>query len=166
MPEFALAPMRIARSARPTSRYARRRLVIAMYAGYAALLVVTYLGYTSVPRWPSWLAILAIITFLATGYGFVRVAMSPGYVADTLDRHLDERQRLVRDRAYRVAYYGISAAMLVLSLVVLYAAGDDQSWSTLRQLAPFGPWLAFVVGSLPTAIVAWSEPDAAEDPLA
>jgi hypothetical protein len=137
-----------------------------MYAGYAALLVFTYLGYTSVPRWPAWVTIMAIVTFLATGYGFVRLVLSPGYVADTLDRHLDERQRLVRDRAYRVAYYVITASVLLLSLIVLYAAGDDASWSTLRQLTPFLPWLAFVVGSLPTAIVAWSEPDAPEDPLA
>jgi hypothetical protein len=116
--------------------------------------------------WPSWLAILAITAFVATAFGFVRLVLSPGYVADTIDRHLDERQRLVRDRAYRVAYYGISAALLLLSLVVLYAAGDDVSWSTLRQLAPFLPWFAFVVGSLPTAIVAWSEPDVPEDALA
>src|SRR5262249_21263665 len=155
-----------ARSLRPMSREARRRLVIAMYAGYALLLVFTYLGYTSTPRWPSWLAILAVGTFLATGFGFVRVVMSPGYAADTLDRHLDERQRVVRDRAYRNAYYGITALLLILSVVVMYAAGNDESWSALRQLAAFFPWAAFVVGSLPTAIVAWSEPDAPEDPLA
>jgi hypothetical protein len=140
--------------------------MIAMYTGFAVLLVVTYFGYTSSPRWPSWLAVLAVCTLLATAFGFVRLVTAPGYAADTLDRHLDERQRLVRDRAYRGGYYIISALLLLLSVVVMYAAGNDDSWSVLRQLAPFLPWLAFIVGSLPTAIVAWSEPDLPEDPLA
>jgi len=163
MPDFALAHGRRARPARPMSRSARRRLVVAMYLGFVAFLAATYAGYTSDPRWPWWLAVLAVATFVATGFAFVRLALAPGYTADTLDRFLDERQRQVRDRAYRAAYYLMTGLFLVLSLVVMYAAGDDQAWSALRGPALFLPWTAFVVGSLPTALVAWAEPEAPDD---
>lgn len=166
MPDFiTLAHPNRFRSVRPMPRDARRRLVVAMYAAFAAFLAIMYFGYTATPRWPWPLGVLAVAAFLATGYGFVRLVYAPGYAADTVDRFLDERQRLVRDQAYRAAYYPVTALLLVLSLVVMYAAGGDASWSALRDLAPFVPWVAFVVGSLPTAIVAWSEPDPPEDLL-
>src|SRR5262245_34595295 len=92
------------RPARPVTRAGRRRLVVALYAAYAAFLVVLSTGYSATPRWPWGLAALALLAFLATGALLVRLAVAPGYVADTADRFLDERQRLVRDRAYRVAY--------------------------------------------------------------
>ena len=165
MPEFTLARSHRAGATRPMPRNIRRRLVIAMYVGFAIFLTIMYIGYTATPRGPLWLGVLAVATFVATGYGFVRLVAAPGYAADTIDRFLDERQRLVRDRAYRVAYYPVTALLLVVSVVTLYAAGSDHGWSLLRVPALFLPWFAFVVGSLPTAIVAWSEPDPPDDPL-
>jgi hypothetical protein len=142
----------------------RRGVVLAMYAGFAVFLAIMYLGYSATPRWPWWLAVPAIVTFVATGYAFVRLAMAPGYAADTLDRFLDERQRLVRDRAYRVAYYVVTGLMILLSVGVIYIAGSEDTWSAWREPALFLPWAAFIVGSLPTAIVAWAEPDPPDEP--
>ena len=70
---------------------------------------------------------------------------------------------MVRDRAYRMAYYGLTLLFGGLSLIVMYAAGNDSSWSSLRVAALFFPWLTFLPGSLPTAVVAWTEPDPPED---
>jgi hypothetical protein len=142
----------------------RRGLVVATYLGFTAFLAVLYRGSTTEPRWQGWLGPLALLLFAATALAFVRVVTSPGFAADTVDRQLDERQRLVRDHAYRSAYYGLTLLFGALSLVVMYAAGDDAGWSAMREAALLLPWLTFVPGSLPSAIVAWTEPDPPEDP--
>ncbi len=144
-------------------RSRRRALVVATYLGFAAFMLAMYRGYTAEPRWPALLAIFAAILFVATAAAFVRLVTAPGYAADTLDRRLDERQRLVRDRAYRVAYYALTLLFGALSLAVLYAAGNDEAWQSMRVPALFLPWLTFLPGSLPTAVVAWTEPDLPED---
>jgi hypothetical protein len=104
-----------------------------------------------------------VLLFGATAVTFIRVVTSPGYAADTVDRALDERQRQVRDRAYRAAYYGLTLLFGTLSLVVMYTAGDDATWSSVRTLAMLMPWLTFIPGSLPSAVVAWTEADVPED---
>jgi len=152
------APSRFTWVARPLRRGQRRTLVIGMYAAFAAFIASLYFGSTSDPRWPLPLAIAAILLFGVTAAAFIRVATSPGYAADSLDRALDERQRQVRDRAYRVAYYGLTLLFGGVSLIVLYAATE-----TLQTIAPFLPWLTFVAGSLPSAVVAWTEVDVPDD---
>ena len=77
-----------------------------------------------------------------------------------------ERQGLVRDRAYRVAYYALTIVFGGLSLLVMYAAGNDEGWPALRETALFLPWLTFLSGSLPTAVVAWTTTDDARRPHA
>jgi hypothetical protein len=157
------APSRFSWVARPMPRSRRRALVVATYTGFAAFMVVMYRGYTAEPRWPAPLAIIAVILFVATAAAFIRLVTAPGYAADTVDRRLDERQRLVRDRAYRVAYYMLTLLFGGLSLGILYAAASDDAWSSVRVAALFLPWLTFLPGSLPTAVVAWTEPDLPED---
>ena len=147
----------------PMPRASRRVLVIADYVGFAAFVVVMYLGYTAQPRWPVWLSIAAIILFVATALCFIRMVTAPGYAADTLDRRLDERQRQVRDRAYRAAYYALTLLFGALALAVMYAAANEETWQSLRDAALLMPWLTFVPGSLPTAFVAWTEPDLPEE---
>ncbi len=77
--------------------------------------------------------------------------MRPATPPTPFDWRLDERQRLVRDRAYRVAYYALTILFGGLSLLVMYAAGNDEGWPALRETALFLPWLTFRPGSLPTA---------------
>src|SRR5262245_54875201 len=110
------------------SRASRRVLVVATYVGFAAFLIVQYRGYFAEPGWPTPLGVAAIVLFVATAAAFVRVVIAPGYAADTVDRRLDERQRLVRDRAYRIAYYALTLMFGAFSLVVRYTTGDDEGW--------------------------------------
>jgi vacuolar-type H+-ATPase subunit I/STV1 len=163
MHSFTTAPSRFSWAARPMPRSRRRALVLATYLGFAAFMAVMYGGYTAQPRWPALLAIIAAILFVATAGSFGRLVTAPGYAADSVDQRLDERQRLVRDRAYRMAYYAVALLFGVLSLGIMYAAGLDDTWSSVRVAALFLPWLTFLVGSLPTAVVAWTEPDLPED---
>ena len=51
----------------------------------------------------------------------------------------------------------------MLGLAFMYAAGSDDTWSLLRTTLLFLPWLTFLTGSLPTAVVAWTEPDLPDD---
>jgi hypothetical protein len=102
--------------------------------------------------------------FVSSAIAYVRLVYAPGYAADTVDRRLDERQRLVRDRAYRVAYHALTILFGGLSLLVMYAAGNDEGWPALRETALLLPWLTFLPGSLPTAVVAWMESDPPDDP--
>ena len=146
-------------AARPLPRNRRRALVIATYLGFIAFVLVTYRGLTAEPRWPSELAATAVLLFVATAAAFVRLVTAPGYAADTVDRRLDERQRLVRDRAYRIAYYVLTLLFGAFSLAVMYTAGSDDSWTSVRSAALLLPWLTFLPGSLPTAVVAWTEPE-------
>ena len=148
----------------PLPRNRRRSLVLATYAAFAAFMLVMYRGYTATPRWPAELAVGAVILFVLTATAFVRLVGAPGWAADTLDRRLDERQRLVRDRAYRVAFYVLTLLFGAGCLAVMYAAGSEAGWGAMRELALFAPWLTFVPGSLPTALVAWTELDPPEDP--
>src|SRR5262249_37539237 len=133
------APSRFSWVARPMRRGRRRALVIATYTVFAAFMASMYAGYTSDPRWPTPLAVVAVLVFGVTAATFIRVGTSPGYAADTVDRALDERQRQVRDRAYRAAYYGLTLLFGGLSLVVMYVSGDDTAWSGLRTLTVFMP---------------------------
>jgi hypothetical protein len=76
---------------------------------------------------------------------------------------LDERQRSVRDRAFRIAY-------LILSLVFL-AGTAFYSWRFVRPEQSHGTHFVLPVGigvillslTLPLAVVAWTEPDPPED---
>jgi hypothetical protein len=129
-------PARFTWVARPMRRGQRRTLVIGMYAAFASFIASLYFGSTADPRWPLPLAIAAIFLFGVTAAAFIRVVTSPGYAADSLDRALDERQRQVRDRAYRIAYYGLTLLFGGVSLIVLYTPTE-----TLPALAPFLPWL-------------------------
>src|SRR5215467_2649142 len=133
----AVPPSRSSWITRPMPRRARRALVVATYALFGAFMLVMYLGYTADPRWPSGLGVTAVVLFLATAIAFVRLVTAPGYAADTLDRRLDERQRFVRDRAYRVAYYALTLMFGAFSLAVMYAAGNDAVWPSLRDAAVF-----------------------------
>lgn len=163
MREFTTVPSRFSWVARPMKRSRRRTLVLATYLGFAAFMAVMYRGYTNEPRWPAPLAVSAAILFVATAAAFLRLLTAPGYAADSVDRRLDERQRLVRDRAYRVAYYGLTLLFGALSLGVLYAASSEDNWSSVQVAALFVPWLTFLPGSLPSAVVAWTEPDLPDD---
>ncbi|RYF78488.1 MAG: hypothetical protein EOO39_01275 [Cytophagaceae bacterium] len=76
------------------------------------------------------------------------------------DEQLDERQVLVRNQAYRLAYSFVSAVVLILLVYLMLAS--DFHWPVLNgydQISPFfwGVWIVVLV--LPSAILAWTESD-------
>ena len=85
-------------------------------------------------------------------------------IADLKDSGIDERQRTVRDHAYRSAYQ-IVATALACVLLYGYIASDYGWWLPPAERAFQTLWLAafMLTFTLPTAIIAWNEPDPAEE---
>ena len=145
----------------PLNRTLRQTLVVVAYGLLAAVLVTDYLWVTSPPpsgsiAWPHLLAILLVLPI------FVRLERATGRAITTSHRQLDERQEALRNLAFRRSYQ----VVLVLMLFMLFA------FALLRAGSPFGlmflhatlirdGFLVFFVlfFTLPTAIVAWLEPD-------
>ncbi len=74
---------------------------------------------------------------------------------------LDERDTSVRDHAYRRSYW-IAIIVVALGLVYAMLAADHSDWWLPQTADAYGAVLVgflFLIGSLPTAVVAWSEPD-------
>ena len=76
---------------------------------------------------------------------------------------LDERQRAVRDRAYRRAYRVVQVA-LVAFLAVAWAAGPRLVSLSASHWLVVLTGLAWATLVLPTVVVAWTEPVDPDDP--
>lgn len=138
------------------SRNVRRTIVVLTYVIYIGLL-----GYwTYLPAELSgvqlataqWLTLMGILLFLL---GSLILSASTERLADRFQRpfynqssKLDERQLVLRNRAYFWSY-------------LLFGLGIFFIWTASDRLGYFGFAIAFagLYGSLPTAIVAWLEPD-------
>jgi len=147
-----------------TPRVVRRALVGAALAGYpvfvAAWIGLPTLGVTGIP-WALVVAALGLGVILAAIalYQFRRrMAQSP-------DRDLDERQIAIRDRAYLVSYRAFSAIVLGGLLVagILPDVLDRPLAVTFEAVQPvfWGAFLYSII--LPSAVVAWQEPDLPAD---
>ena len=70
---------------------------------------------------------------------------------------LDEGQRLSQDRAFRHAYYGLTGLLLAVILGLQVAADHGINWGIAL---PGIFWRVLMLAMLlPTAVIAWSEPD-------
>jgi hypothetical protein len=137
---------------RVRSRSARRALI-----GVQAVAVLAVLLISLVPR-----SLLTALVWTVATVGFFGVLMllqgpaTRGLFA--LNRTLDERQRALRDRAYRHAYLVGLPLMAVLLLAVLIAASverlptDPRAWTGIL-IATL--WTAV---ALPVAVIAWTDP--------
>lgn len=106
-----------------------------------------------------------LIAALAGGLVFPAIKGSTQRVAEQWgDDALDESQREVRDRAYRLAYRAL-AVVFVTGLAYLQFALLEglplPAAERVGMLSPFGVWLTT---TLPTTIVAWTEPDPEFEP--
>lgn len=141
-------------------RSIRRGLVVFMYASFLAFLVGLYVANgTFTPP----LAGITLAAGVVALVAWVRLLWAPGFVGDLTDHHLDERQRAIRDRAYRNSYLITVTLVLVGALIAMYWSGSDDQWSQLRIPGRFLPWFAFILGTLPTAVIAWTAPDEPEE---
>ncbi len=138
------------------SRSVRRTIVVVTYAVYVGLLgywiyLPTELSGTQLAT-AQWLTLAGILLFLL---GSLVLSASTERLDDRFQRpfynqssKLDERQLVLRNRAYFWSY-------------LLFGLGIFFIWTASDRLGYFGFAIAFagLYGSLPTAIVAWLEPD-------
>jgi hypothetical protein len=183
---------------RMETRAWRRRLIVAMYAGYAALLAEVLVHEHVGRPWPAGLRIPAdllfgltalVITFswawvlsAAVRYGFgparrrdmsvarMRELKAQGYSAKEVRARMvsppDERQQAVRHRAQAIAF-PISAVIVIsgATYAVLAIEVLPGLWlpHTQAEIWAIVTALILMYTTLPPAILAWTEPDAAAD---
>jgi uncharacterized membrane protein len=144
------------------SRPIRRLLVVAAMLGYP-LFVLAWVGLPAAGvtgiAWGATVAAIGLVVILSAAqlYLFRRsMAQSP-------DALLDERQVRIRDRAYLVAYQ-VFAALTMLGLIVVGIGSDALDRPVVVDFDVVQPliWGAVLYGIvMPSAVVAWQEPDLA-----
>jgi hypothetical protein len=141
-----------------TQQAPRRALVVAWALCCIAFLVLAAIELTG----PIWFVLIAatlavnVLLFLATHR-----------VADLPTSALDERQRAVRDRSFRVAYRVVAGLILVTigGGIILFTSGVGAptwlSYPGQHSAVVMGLGLACLqlVSLLPTALIAWTERD-------
>jgi hypothetical protein len=140
--------------------------VVATYGGYAAVVGLFWLNANAdLPLWTAVLLLLAGLVLLA---GLLSIFFGQGHAVDLAnqtDAALDERERQVRDRAFRFAYIWLAAAFTLLVTYAAIASDSGLGWLPRtwneRQAVLWG--VNLLAWTLPTASVAWMEPDPVED---
>lgn len=137
----------------------RRLLVVRMY-----LCLTATVGIFAVAG-EHWWIILAIVPFV---YAIALYAGAIQPIAQDLtdreDPELDERELMVRNRAYYHAYraLGIIFALSLAYALLATVSFGDANLPVPRKLSDFALLillLAHLLVSLPASVVAWTEPD-------
>ncbi len=157
----------IVAKARRLSQRERRVLVLAEYAAIFSYPVVAIL------RGSAWWLLIAVVGIVATVLIHERLLLpSTQKIANKADADLDERQTAVRDDAHRTAYQVLGSVILVaLVLLQMLTTGplSDRPWTpqiSVRELvSSVTPTAIWLYVSLPTAVIAWAEPDPDPDEL-
>lgn len=140
----------------PLLPLAQRRLcVVATYAGF---LVMT-LAWSFIEQPWRWLVIIPLGLLMLLAFSRLVQSQKMG-TSDGADQELDERQLQVRNVGYLNAYRGLGF-LVVLFALYYFIAGDTGWWlpTTENERTAFfwGTW--GLILTLPTAILAWTEPD-------
>lgn len=141
------------------TRGARRAVVVVS----ALLLIALIPGYAQAG------SLIGTIILIATWVSWVALRVSVRTVADLPDRFLDERQRMLRDRAYVGAfriYASIVGGLTTVGLIAFIVVQEnDQVTLTTTWPQAFG--LAIFVITLPillpSMVVAWRDPGEVRD---
>lgn len=144
-------------------RRVRRRNVLLLLLSYP---VVSALSYVTL-RDTGWFAIahLTSTVLILWLLGVARVGRVGRAIADDVDAKLDERQLALRNAAYLDAYRLVSA--IVLLGVIWIAVGTDKGFWWIPS--SYDEWnivfwgLFLYTTSLPSALLAWREPDRLEE---
>ncbi len=154
----------IAARARSLSQGQRRLLVLAEYAGISCIPVVSILAESA------WWMLLGLLGVIATVliHGRLLVPFTQE-IANKQDIDLDERQTAVRDSAHRTAYH-ILGTLVLGALFLLWLIIEPlgaRPW-TPPQISIQDPTtvlttMLWVYISLPTAVIAWREPNPEAD---
>jgi hypothetical protein len=148
----------------PTLSRSRRRIAVAaaflgyplMLLGYATLVAS---GIVPTAIWGP----IAVVLFSTTLIGVVAIyGYSRGRIGD--DRQLDERERVMMDRAVVLGYGAvITVAVVGLGILALYLSFVGPITITMTDLTPIIVAVALYLPLLPLAALAWIEPDVPAD---
>ena len=147
------------------SRRTRRIWVALAFLGFP-LVNVGYLGLVQPGRLSTtvW-APIAIVLFASTLAGVFAIY---GYARDraSMTADLDEREQRIRDQAWIRAYGFLSAVVVVaVAIPILVASSSGPVTVGMDVLGPIAIALGLYLPILPSAMLAWAEPDVvAEDP--
>jgi hypothetical protein len=145
------------------SRRTRRIWVVLAFLGFP-LLNVGYLGLVRT-GWLSqtiW-APIAIALFAATLAGVVAIH---GYARDraSMTADLDEREQRIRDEAWIRAYGFLSVVVVgAVAILALLASSSGPVTIGMDVIGPVALALGLYLPILPSATLAWAEPDLVRD---
>lgn len=148
------------------TRTQRRRYVLMLLAGYPLSIFALWLAEQMKERGNVPLAVLfgggAVLAFFATvGAYFVLMRRTVVNLPNLPEKMLDERQRRVRDDAFRTAYVALAAVITVMAAGVWLATMFAPEAITVTNGAGQAIWwgVFLLTGTLPTAVIAWNTPD-------
>jgi hypothetical protein len=151
-------------SNRVGTRRFRRRLVVGTYASWVLIAVIERLITLPSPGWVKpglWIAMGLV--FFNSLVGILWLSRRTYINSPALgDAELDERLVQIRNRAYRWAFQAfapLAVICLPLTWVVVMWQPNDQGY--FNAFIIFSG-IALLATTLPTAIVAWNEPDPTE----
>jgi hypothetical protein len=151
------------------TRSRRRGLVLTFYASEVLGCVFSVLIHTPQPTsrllWDYVGMVASFFVLTASWLALVRLLREYGFVGDhRLHISRDERQAQVRHAAYVRAYWILMTLVCLTSAVFLSSAALETLRPTLEFVGkPLVPATAIVLAvSLPSAIIAWTEPDLKE----
>ncbi|WP_424950436.1 hypothetical protein [Deinococcus sp.] len=152
----------------PVPRTSRRRLVLESYLGFAlfALLTMVLPPLFRAQGWPNFLVPVAVLPLAIMVIRCSYRLLQPQRlgIADGADAMLDERQLLLRGRAYLNAYRVLGLLIMLGLLYISLAA--DQGWPMPHGYPAWNLlYMAALLLSLtlPSALLAWTEPDPPAD---
>lgn len=154
-------------STRIGTRAQRRRMVVLLYLGYPLGVGAVWLSeqLREANAFPLVYAAgaVAIVGILATIVAYFKLmGRTTVNLPNISGRALDERQRRVRDGAFRGAYYTLMTLVTLIGAAVLLVSifGNAPTFSVTNGTAQVTWWGIFIVtNTLPTAIIAWNEPN-------
>lgn len=134
-----------------------RRLLVGAFAASTAILLVSGFLELETPGWA-----FTLVTFaggMLSPMTAIAVILIVRFVPSQPDDKLDERLRMVRDRAHRLAYQVVSVVVLS-ALLALYLRAWWFDW--LPETDGIGRWMiatSMLVIATPSAVMAWTEPE-------
>ncbi len=157
-------PVAIFRALSRARRPIRRAMVLASFAGYPLLLLGYYTlvatGRLSQVIW----APIAVVLMSLTIFGLIGVYSFSRDRAQLDGPTLDERQRVLGLRAYALSYSVLMTAVwAVISPLALAIVFGGPVTITAEWVLPMIVSASVYLPAMPSAVLAWIEPDYAED---
>jgi hypothetical protein len=144
------------------NRQSRRQVVLISYGSAAIGLIAAILDPRSSQPLLSLLLNLVGATSVLVSLIYLFRLLNPKLMgtSDGPDHDLDERQLQTRNQAYVSAYRVLGGALiLIVPAVLLWSAFGSLPKLDIGAIAALSYWAVLLVATLPSAVLAWLEPD-------